>query len=86
MDAIEVELRFYEELNDFLPRERRKKSFVHRFRGTRSIKDLIESLGVPHTEIDVILVDGESVGFEHRLTGCPSSLLVRPWNPPLTPA
>lgn len=69
MDEIEVELRFYEELNDFLARERRKKSFRHRFRGVRSVKDLIESLGVPHTEIDVILVDGESVGFEHRLTG-----------------
>jgi uncharacterized protein with PIN domain len=65
----EVELRFYEELNDFLPRERRKKSFRHRFRGTPSVKDLVESLGVPHTEIDVILVDGESVGFEHRLGG-----------------
>ena len=67
--STEVELRFYEELNDFLPRERRKKSFRHRFRGARSVKDLVESLGVPHTEIDVILVDGESVGFERRLTG-----------------
>ena len=57
---IEVELRFYEELNDFLPRARRKTSFRHRFRGTRSIKDLVESLGVPHSEIDVILVDGEA--------------------------
>ena len=69
MDELEVELRFYEELNDFLPRERRKQSFRHRFRGTRSVKDLVESLGVPHTEIDVILVDGESVGFDHRIAG-----------------
>ena len=69
MQDKEVELRFYEELNHFLPRERRKKSFRHRFLGSRSVKDLVESLGVPHTEIDVILVDGESVGFEHRLTG-----------------
>ena len=69
MNDKEVELRFYEELNDFLPRERRKKSFRHRLRGARSVKDLVESLGVPHTEIDVILVDGESVGFERRLTG-----------------
>jgi len=69
MQEKQVELRFYEELNDFLPPERRKKSFRHRFSGTRSVKDLVESLGVPHTEIDVILVDGESVGFERRLTG-----------------
>ena len=73
----EVELRFYEELNDFLPRERRKKSFRHRFFGARSVKDLVESLGVPHTEIDVILVDGESVGFERRLTGASASLSIR---------
>lgn len=69
MENKEVELRFYEELNDFLPPARRKKSFRHRFRGSRSVKDLVESLGVPHTEIDVILVDGESVGFERRLSG-----------------
>ena len=65
----EVVLRFYEELNDFLPAERRKASFSHRFRGTPAVKDLVESVGVPHGEIDVILVDGESVGFEHRLRG-----------------
>jgi uncharacterized protein with PIN domain len=65
----EVVLRFYEELNDFLPEERRKASFSHRFRGTPAVKDVVESLGVPHTEIDVILVDGESVGFGHRLRG-----------------
>jgi uncharacterized protein with PIN domain len=33
------------------------------------VKDVIESLGVPHTEVDVILVDGESVSFDHRLEG-----------------
>jgi len=65
----EVELRFYEELNDFLPRHRRKRSFCHPLSGPRSVKDFIESLGVPHTEIDVILVNGESVGFDHRLSG-----------------
>lgn len=65
----EVELRFYEELNDFLPRERRKRSFRHPCRPPRSVKDLVESLGVPHTEIDVILVNGESVGFEHPIRG-----------------
>jgi hypothetical protein len=69
MDDRDVELRFYEELNDFLPRHRRKKSFSHRLRETASVKDVIESLGVPHTEVDVILVNGESVGFGHRLTG-----------------
>ena len=61
--------RFYEELNDFLPRAHRKVSFAHRFRGTPSVKDTIEAIGVPHTEIDLILVDGRSVGFDWLLSG-----------------
>ena len=61
--------RFYEELNDFLPPERRKRAFTHAFHGTPAVKDAIEALGVPHPEIDLILVDGASVGFEHRLEG-----------------
>ena len=32
-----------------------------------SVKDLIESFGVPHTEVDLILVNGVSVGFDYRL-------------------
>ena len=57
--------RFYEELNDFLPRHRRKTDFQEGFTGRRSIKDMIESLGVPHAEVDLILVNGESVGFDY---------------------
>ena len=63
------EFRFYEELGDFLAPGRRKRSFAHAFDGTPSVKDRIESLGVPHTEVDLILVDGEPVPFSHRLTG-----------------
>jgi uncharacterized protein with PIN domain len=55
--------RFYAELNDFLPPTRRSVSFPHEFRGGPSVKDAIESLGVPHPEIDLILADGESVDF-----------------------
>ena len=58
-------LRFYEELNDFLPLERRKVQFQVPYELPRSVKDLIESVGVPHVEIDLILINGESVGFEH---------------------
>ena len=61
-----AEFRFYEELNDFLPPERRKTTFVHRFKGTPSIKDVVEAIGVPHTEIDLIVVNGESVGWDYH--------------------
>ena len=59
--------RFYEELNDFLPKHRRKTTFEAEFRGKRSIKDMIEAIGVPHTEIDLILVNGKSVDFNYIL-------------------
>jgi uncharacterized protein len=58
-----IEIRFYEELNDFLPGNKRKVTFSHTFMGNMSVKDIIESQGVPHTEIDLILVNGESVDF-----------------------
>ncbi len=61
----QVVLRFYAELNDFLPRDRRQVPFAHTFAGRRSVKDLIESLGVPHTEVDLILVKGVSVDFTY---------------------
>ncbi len=59
--------RFYEELNDFLPRHRRKTDFEAEFTARRSIKDMIEALGVPHTEIDLILANGKSVDFKYIL-------------------
>jgi len=58
-----VTIRFYEELNDFLPSQNRKKDIDFEFKGRRSVKDLIESFGVPHVEVDLILINGESAGF-----------------------
>lgn len=60
-----VYFRFYEELNDFLHKERRKKRFEHLYIDRASIKDMIEALGIPHTEIDLILVNNKSVGFDY---------------------
>lgn len=67
--AASAEFRFYEELNDFLPPARRRASFAYSVAGTRSVKDAIEAIGVPHTEVDLILVDGQSVGFDRVLRG-----------------
>lgn len=65
--ACQISICFYEELNDFLPPERRKTAFAHTLRNAGSVKDLIESLGVPHTEVDLILVNGASVDFHYRV-------------------
>jgi hypothetical protein len=59
--------RFYAELNDFLPPERRGRELPYAFLGTPTVKDAIEALGVPHVEVDLILVNGRSVPFSHRL-------------------
>jgi uncharacterized protein with PIN domain len=64
-----AEFRFYEELNDFLPADQHKTSFRSPFFGNPSVKDTIQAIGVPHTAIDLILVDGQSVDFSHRLRG-----------------
>lgn len=62
-----VAFRFYAQLNDFLPRERQFAPFAHNYELHRSIKDMIESLGVPHPEIDLILVNGAPVGFTYAV-------------------
>ena len=59
--------RFYEELNDFLPVSRKKQLFSHAFSGNPSVKDMIESLGVPHVELDMVLVNSESVSFSYKV-------------------
>ncbi|MDP4116951.1 MAG: twitching motility protein PilT, partial [Bacteroidota bacterium] len=62
-----VFFRFYEELNDFLPSERQKVQFSYEYILDTSVKDCIESLGVPHSEIDLILVNGQPVDFNYLM-------------------
>ncbi len=62
-----AELRFYAELNDFLPPEKRYTRFGCEFWVGGSVKDLIEAEGVPHTEVDLILANGESVDFSYQV-------------------
>jgi uncharacterized protein len=67
MKEHQAEFRFYEELNDFLPLPKRKTAFPYVFNGHPAIKDPIEAMGIPHTEVDLIVVNGESVGFDYQL-------------------
>lgn len=63
----QVHVRFYGELNDFLPLPRKMRLVTWKFDVSGSVKDMIESIGVPHTEVDLILANGEPVDFDHRL-------------------
>lgn len=60
-----VRLRFYAELNDFLPLALRKTCFTYSIGPNQNIKHLIEGFGVPHTEVEVILVNGLCVDFDY---------------------
>jgi len=59
--------RFYAELNDFLPDENRGKELTRYFDVSGSVKDFIESFGVPHTEVDLVLANGNPVDFSYRV-------------------
>ena len=63
----QAQFRFYSELNDFLPAGSRSVTVSYLFMGTPAIKDSLEALGVPHTEVDLVLVNGESVDFRYLL-------------------
>lgn len=59
-----VTLRFYAELNDFLPRAHRQRDFVIHFDAPAPARHLIETCGVPHTEVELLLRNGESIDLE----------------------
>jgi hypothetical protein len=64
---VRATFRFYEELNDFLPPERRGREITTPCARAATTKHMIEALGVPHTEVELVLVNGTSVGFDRRL-------------------
>lgn len=63
----QVGLRFYAELNDFLRRDQQGQRLLRKFLLPLAVKDAIESFGVPHTEVDLILINGESADFYAKL-------------------
>jgi len=64
---VSATFRFYDALNDFLARERRGAEFLAPCARDATTKHMIEALGVPHTEVELILVNGESSGLERIL-------------------
>lgn len=55
----------YDDLKFFLSRKHKSGVINHEWEWKASVKDMIESLGVPHPEIDLIIVNGKSVGFDY---------------------
>lgn len=61
----QLRLHIYKELKDFIRPTERNNTIVHAFSRRASIKDVLESYNVPHTEIDLILVNKVSVDFDY---------------------
>jgi len=59
--------RFYAELNNFLAPARRGRAFAVECAQASTAKHMIEALGAPHTEVELILINGESAGFDRLL-------------------
>ncbi|MCW2686280.1 MAG: hypothetical protein JWR37_1170 [Mycobacterium sp.] len=61
-----VDVRAYAELNDFLEPESRGVTVRRPFRSHQTVKDVLEAMGIPHTEVDLIVVNGNAESFAHR--------------------
>lgn len=77
MSLNKVKLKFLDELNDFLPDRFKGVTVFHEFKGNPSIKHIIESVGIPHTEVGNIIVNDCEVDFTY-LTENEDEVLVKP--------
>ena len=62
-----ADFRFFNSLNDFLPHKLKSTVVHYQFTGSPAIKDSIEAIGIPHTEVDTIVVNGVPVDFFYSL-------------------
>jgi uncharacterized protein with PIN domain len=60
-------IRFYAELNDHLSSKDRYRDSAYHFEVSATIGGLLRDRGVPENEVDLILVNGTSVDFDHVL-------------------
>ena len=67
MSPFTVRLNLHGDLDFFVRSESRGQRIARSLREKTSVKDVIESCGVPHPEVDLILVSGQSVDFHYTL-------------------
>lgn len=54
-----------DDLTQLLPRARRANAIVYQFSGPQSLKHLLESLGIPHTEVGAVQVNGKTEALQY---------------------
>jgi uncharacterized protein with PIN domain len=60
-----AKFRFYAELRDFLPEDQKSGLVRVNIAGHETVKHLVEAIGIPHTEIDLLLANGKSIDFDY---------------------
>ncbi|HKJ05171.1 MAG TPA: Mut7-C RNAse domain-containing protein [Geopsychrobacteraceae bacterium] len=65
--AGQADFHFFGRLATLLTGTNGDAEITYRFNGSPTVKDSVEALGIPHTEIDLILVAGRSVDFNYRI-------------------
>lgn len=61
----QIRYRFHKELNDFIKPTLRNVEIISEINRKASVKDIIETYGVPHTEVALILVNEIAVDFSY---------------------
>ncbi|WP_413293432.1 hypothetical protein ACLSU7_18790 [Bdellovibrio sp. HCB185ZH] len=62
-----LHIRFYDDLNMFLPQVYRYREITFQSFQSSTIKEVIESLNVPLSVVDLILVNGESAPITYAV-------------------
>jgi uncharacterized protein with PIN domain len=65
VEPYQAYFRLYAELNDHLPAGRQYKTLEKAFIVPSTVKDMLESFGVPHTEVDLVIANDRSVDFSY---------------------
>lgn len=56
---------FHGSLNYFLPRRQKNNTITYEFDWKASIKDMLEAIAPPHPEVELLVVNGQSVGWDY---------------------
>jgi len=62
-----IKVRCYAELNDFLPEDRKQMDFEISIKTPETVAEVVESLGIPLSEVDLVLVNSLPVERSHRI-------------------
>ncbi len=64
----EIQVRLYEELNDYVQPGKRKRAFAQIVDEQSTVAQILEIIGVPSSQVDLVLVNGDSVSLSHRVS------------------